>query len=210
MSTKALATSVALTKSAALTTPPRFVAALVLASLGSFALGACKKTEVTAEELDARAQAAIAARTPPPTAADAASDADADAGPSRKAVTYGGKYTVTAGKMYVPDQKDWAAVKFKNDETKLLGDGEILLTVDGAGRVSGGTETGPLGVSVIDGRSDGATLTATVRRKDPSDEGLTGTLVAKIAGDALDGTMKLAESNAAVVREAKLEAKAKK
>jgi hypothetical protein len=185
----------------------------VLALGASISLGACKKSEVTPDELDARAQAqsaAIAAKTPP---ASSATDAGGDAsgtGPSMKAVTYAGKYTVSAGKMYVPDQKDWSSVKFKNDETKLLGDGEITLSVDGQGRVSGSTEAGPLGASVLEGISDGTTLTATVRRKDPSDEGLTGTLVAKIAGDALDGTMKLAESNAAVVREAKIDAKAKK
>ena len=177
------------------------------------ALAACKKSEVTPDELDARAQAqsaAIAAKTPP---ASSATDAAGDAGggaPSMKTVNYAGKYTVTAGKMYVPDQKDWSSVKFKNDETKMLGDGEIALTVDGQGRVSGSTEAGPLGASVLQGISDGTTLTATVRRKDPSDEGLTGTLVAKIAGDALDGTMRLAEANAAVVREAKVDAKAKK
>ena len=182
----------------------------IAALLACLSLGACKKSEVTPEELDARAQAqsaALAAKTPP---ASSATDAGSDAGPSMKSVTYAGKYTVSAGKMYVPDQKDWSSVKFKNDETKMLGDGELTLSVDGTGRVSGSTEAGPLGASVLDGTSDGTTLTATVRRKDPSDEGLTGTLVAKIAGDALDGTMKLAESNAAVVREAKLEAKAKK
>ncbi|MDB5218972.1 MAG: hypothetical protein JWO86_6899 [Myxococcaceae bacterium] len=191
-------------------TAPRIQLATLAATaaFAALAIVACKKTEVTPEELDARAQAAIVAKTPPPTAS--AADAASDAGPSMKALTYAGKYTVSAGKMYVPDQKDWSSVKFKNDETKMLGDGEITLSVDGAGRVSGSTEAGPLGASVLEGTSDGTTLTATVRRKDPSDEGLTGTLVAKIAGDALDGTMKLAESNAAVVREAKLEAKAKK
>ena len=56
---------------------------------------------------------------------------------------------------------------------------------------------------MLDGTSDGTTLTATVRRKDPADEGLTGTLEAKVAGDTVEGTMKLAESNAAVVRVAK-------
>ena len=180
---------------------------VAVASGIALVLVACKKTEVTPEELDARALAAVAAKTPPATSP---ADAAADAGPSMKSVTYAGKYSVAVGKMYVPDQKDWSSVKFKNDETKLLGDGEISLVVDGNGRVSGTTEGGPLGASVLDGTSDGTTLTATVRRKDPSDEGLTGTLVAKIAGDTLDGTMKLAESNAAVVRDAKLEAKAKK
>jgi hypothetical protein len=188
---------------------------VVVAMLGPWLLAAfvaCKKSEVTADELDARAQAqsaALAAKAPPASSASSASDAGG-AGPSMKAVTYAGKYTVTAGKMYVPDQKDWSSVKWKNDETKLLGDGEITLAVDGQGRVSGSTEAGPLGSSTLDGMSDGTTLTATVRRRDPSDEGLTGTLVAKVAGDALDGTMKLAESNAAVVREAKVDAKAKK
>jgi hypothetical protein len=187
------------------------VAVVALATLGAaVSLAACKKSEVTPDELDARAQAqsaAIAAKTPP---ASSASDAGPDAGPSMKTVTYTGKYTVSAGKMYVPDQKDWSSVKFKNDETKMLGDGELVLSVDGQGRVSGSTEAGPLGASVLEGISDGTTLTATVRRKDPSDEGLTGTLVAKIAGETLDGTMKLAESNAAVVREAKVDLKAKK
>jgi hypothetical protein len=183
------------------------VARMTAFAMTALALVACKKTEVTPEELDARAQAVIAAKTPP---ASTAGNEAADAGPSTKTVTYAGKYAVAVGKMYVPDQKDWSSVKFKNDETKLLGDGEITLVVDGTGRVSGGTEAGPLGASVVSGTSDGTTLTATVRRKDPSDEGLTGTLVAKISGDALDGTMKLAEANAAVVREAKLEAKAKK
>jgi hypothetical protein len=132
-----------------------------------------------------------------------------DARGSAAAASYSGKYTVTAGTMYVPAEKDWASVKFKNDETKHLGDGEISLAIDAAGRVSGGTESGPLGASVIEGTSEGGALAATIRRKDPADEGLTGTLVAKISGDTIDGTMKLAEFNAAVVREAKLQAKKK-
>jgi hypothetical protein len=108
--------------------------------------------------------------------------------------------------MYVPDAKDWSSVKFKNDDSKMLGDGEISISVDPTGRVSGGTEGGPLGASVLDGLSDGTTLTATIRRKDPSDEGLTGTLEAKVSGDAVEGTMKLAEAGAAVVRVGKVDA----
>ena len=178
------------------------------------ALAACKKSEVTAEELDARAQAAAAAQASASAKAvgsgAASSDAGVDAGPSMKTVSYAGKYSVAVGKMYVPDQKDWSSVKFKNDETKLLGDGEMTLTVDGTGRVSGSTEAGPLGASVVDGTSDGSTLTGTIRRKDPTDDGLTGTLVGKISGDTLEATMKLAEFNAAVVREGKVDAKVKK
>ena len=132
------------------------------------------------------------------------------AAPVVAAVSYGGKYTVSAGTMYVPEHKDWSSVKWKNDDTKMLGDGEMALSVEPSGRVSGSTEGGPLGAAIIDGMREGEVVTATIRRKDPADEGLTGTLVAKLGGDALEGTMKLAESNAAVVRFARFEAKKKK
>jgi hypothetical protein len=125
------------------------------------------------------------------------------------AATYAGKYTLTAGTMYVPSEKDWASVKFKNDETKFLGDGELTLTVEPSGRVFGGTEAGPLGASILEGRQENGTVAARLRRKDPTDEGLTGTLLGNVAGDIFTGTLQLAEGNAAVVRIAKLDAKRK-
>lgn len=166
----------------------------------------CKKSELTEEDRAAKASAA-AAKDAEATSADASAEGGADK--AGKASSFAGKYTVSAGSMYVPEHKDWSSVKFKNDETKMLGDGELTVTVDATGRVSGGTEAGPLGASVLDGTSDGTTLTATVRRKDPADEGLTGTLQAKVAGDTLEGTMNLAESNAAVVRFARFQVKKK-
>ena len=57
---------------------------------------------------------------------------------------------------------------------------------------------------LLDGHLEGGTLTANVRRKDPADAGLTGTLIATVKGDKLDGEMKLAEANAAAVRGAKV------
>lgn len=178
----------------------------VTAVLACIAMTACSKTEPPAAATDASAPPAVSA------ASGADASADGDAGTAAKAgaaSTYTGKYTVTAGTMYVPSQKDWASVKFKNDDTKMLGDGEMTLTVDGSGRVSGSTESGPLGASILDGHSENGVITGTIRRKDAADEGLTGTLVATVTGDALAGTMNLAESNAAVVRVAKLEAKKK-
>jgi len=118
------------------------------------------------------------------------------------AAAFTGKYTVAAGTMYVPDAKDWSSVRFKNDDTKLLGDGELSLAIDAAGGVTGTSEGGPLGAAIIEGKSDGQALAATVRRKDPGDNGLTGTLLATVDGSKVDGTMKLAEFNAAVVRTA--------
>lgn len=154
----------------------------------------------------AAADAAAPATAVVEAGASASAEAGAAAGASK---SYAGKYSVAVGSMYVPDQKDWASVKFKNDDSKLLGDGDMTLAVDPSGRVTGSTEGGPLGASILEGTSDGTTLTANVRRKDPSDEGLTGTLEAKVAGDAVEGTMKLAESNAAVVRVGKVSAKQK-
>jgi hypothetical protein len=103
--------------------------------------------------------------------------------------------------MYIPDNKDWNNVKFKNDESKLTGDGDLTLEVDGA-RVSGTSEGGALGAAIIEGSVDGANLTANIRRKDTADQGLMGTLVAKLAGDKIEGTMRLSDANAAAVREA--------
>jgi hypothetical protein len=181
--------------------------ACVMLSMSSIS---CKKSELSAEERESRAKEAASAAAATQAPKDAGPSAEAGAAaPAGKTTSFAGKYTVTTGTMYVPTDKDWSSVKFKNDDSKLLGEGEMALTVDPTGRVSGSTESGPLGASMIEGTSDGSALAATIRRKDALDEGLTGTLVATISGDSLTGTMKLSEWNAAVVRVAKLEAKKK-
>ena len=138
------------------------------------------------------------------TASDGGDAATTTPGATTKggAAAFTGKYTVATGTMYVPDAKDWSSVKFKNDDSKLLGDGELSLAIDSAGGVTGTSEGGPLGAAIIEGKSDGKMLAATIRRKDPGDDGLTGTLLATVDGSKVDGTMKLAEFNAAVVRTA--------
>jgi hypothetical protein len=153
-------------------------------------------------------EAPAPAETRAATPASATSDASVaeklpDAGASGP-LTFSGKYTVTAGSMYVPKEKEYASVKFKNDETAMLGEGELTVTIAPGGRVAGTTESGPLGAAVLDGYSDKGTVSAVIRRKNVADQGLTGTLLATVTGDALDGTMNLAESNAAVVRVARL------
>lgn len=173
----------------------------LLIALACVALAGCPKSEPAPGEA-AKASAEAGANEEAGASAEAAA-------PKPVALTYTGKYVVTAGTMYVPATKDWASVKFKNDETTMLGEGEMTLVIDPSGTVSGSTESGPLGASVIEGRSDEGLLTATIRRKDTADQGLTGTLVATVAGEGLTGTMNLAESNAAVVRVATLEAKKK-
>ncbi|MBS2016572.1 MAG: hypothetical protein JST00_27050 [Deltaproteobacteria bacterium] len=150
--------------------------------------------------------ASSASSTTAVTAADAAAGAKGEAGSGAVATSasakasYHGPYSAKAGGMYIPEHKDWNNVKFKNDESKLTGDGDLTLDVDGT-RVSGQTESGAIGAAIIEGTLDGSTITANVRRKDPADQGLMGTLVAKVAGDKIEGTMRLSDANAAAVRE---------
>jgi hypothetical protein len=162
-------------------------------------VAACKKE--TAATPDAGAPATS---TSVSSSSRATGDGGTPAATAGKEAAWSLKYSSALGTLYIPAEKDWAHTKFKNEESKYLGDGTLSMTVDPSGRVTGAAEGGPLGAAVLDGFSDGETLTANVRRKDPSDDGLTGTLVAKIAGDTLAGTMKLADTNAAVVREAKV------
>ena len=180
--------------------------AIVGCVAGCLAAMGCSKSAPVGDDAAAAAKAGTGTGESA-TDGGAVSKAEGGAAKAGAVATFIGKYVVTAGTMYVPAEKDWASVKFKNDDSKMLGDGEMTVTIDPSGRVSGGTEAGPMGASVLDGTSYNGVVTGTLRRKDPSDEGLTGTLIAKLEGDVLSGTMRLADSNAAVVREAKLDAK---
>ncbi|MDF2696193.1 MAG: hypothetical protein K0S65_4576 [Labilithrix sp.] len=80
--------------------------------------------------------------------------------------------------MYIPQAKDWASVKqAKDDPTKHVGEGALSLAVDGDGKVTGTIDSGPAGPGVIDGSVIDGELRGVVRRKDPKDEGLTGTFL---------------------------------
>jgi len=56
--------------------------------------------------------------------------------------------------------------------------------------------------------SDGM-VSGSVRRKDPSDDGLSGSFFGKLAGDGMELTMKLSDANASTLREAKASLKKK-
>ncbi len=112
--------------------------------------------------------------------------------------------------MYIPDTKDYARVKqAPDDPAKHVGEGTITLAVDAEGIVSGTIDSGPAAPAIVEGRVIDGELRGNVRRKDPADSGLTGTLVATQAGGAVEGKLSLAESSAAVVREGKLSLKKK-
>jgi hypothetical protein len=181
---------------------------LVVMAIGVL-LGGCPKRDEPAD-----AQAAASASASPYAQANATVASGGEGGPGGEGgaaaakgsagagESFHGKYTLKPSTLYIPEDKDWKGVKFKNDETKHVGEGDLTIDIDASGRVSGSSEGGAMGAAIVEGSRDGADVTATIRRKDPADEGLMGTLVGKIAGDKLEGTMRLSDANASSVREA--------
>lgn len=153
------------------------------------------------------------------TKAPLASSASTDSGASTattattatgKASSYAGTYSVSPAKIYIPSAKDYASVKqAKDDPTKHVGDGSLTLMVDANGHVTGTIDSGPASPALVDGSLVESEIRGTVRRKEPNDHGLTGTLVGKISGESVEGTLSLAEANASIVREGKLALKKK-
>ena len=177
-------------------------AALILAT--AF-LAACPKEKPTESE-------AGAAPPPASASASAAPQASASAAPAAAApASYAGTYSAAPGTLSLPtDDKEYKGVKqAKEDGTKYVGDGAFSLTVDPAGRVTGTIDSGPAAPALIAGEVVDGALNGTIRRKDVGDEGLTGTILGKVAGGSVEGTMKLADANALVLREAKFTAKKK-
>lgn len=165
---------------------------------------ACNKTSGGGEPAGS---ASTSAALPSVSAAAAPS---ASAAPTNQPRTFTGTYSLTPATLYLGEGKDYANVKqAKDDPAKHVGEGALTLEIDPNNRVTGTIESGPLSPAVIDGSVVEGEVRANVRRKDPKDDGLTGTLMAKLTGEAGEGTLALAESNAAIVREGKLSLKKK-
>ena len=166
-------------------------------------LVACSKSNDAAPAPQASARPSA---TPPPASASAAPSAAS----SGKATAYAGTYALTPARIYIPETKDYGSVKqAKDDPSKHVGEGTVTIDVDASGRVTGTIDSGPASPGILDGNLLGDELRGTVRRKTPSDDGLTGTFAGKVAADAVEGKLSLAEGNAAVVREGKLSLKRK-
>ncbi|HEY8086913.1 MAG TPA: hypothetical protein VIF09_03690, partial [Polyangiaceae bacterium] len=112
-----------------------------------------------------------------------------------------GTYKSTASAVSVP--AEWKKVHWSDTQsTQGVGDGTLTLAVDGAtGRISGSVE-GALGPGVLDGAASGDKLSATLLRKDPADQGFTGTLLATMAGDKVEGTINASPGGGGTVRTA--------
>ncbi|HVH41903.1 MAG TPA: hypothetical protein VM925_06150 [Labilithrix sp.] len=177
----------------------------------ALALGGCPKSDDGAKPAPSASVSASHATPssagPDGGAADIAKPSGATVG---QAASYGGTYSVAPGKYYISEAKDFASVKqVKDDPSKHVGEGALSLVVDADGKVTGSIDSGPAGPAMIDGRLIDGEIRGNVRRKDPKDDGLTGTFAAKLTGDTAAGTLSLAESNAAIVREGKLSLKKK-
>lgn len=175
----------------------RLFVGLVLATLV-----ACAKEEKPAPS-SAPADAGSAAAPVASGAAKAGDAGSATPAPAGSALSFAGTYSAKPSTLYIPADKDYASVKqAKSDDTKLVGDGALTLEVGADGRVTGAIDSGPASPALIDATRNGDEIRGTVRRKDPSDQGLTGVVVAKIEGAKVTGKLTLAEANAAMLREA--------
>jgi hypothetical protein len=167
----------------------------VVLALAAAGLLACSKSSTESPPPAASSKAPVASASTPvvPSAAPAAS---AGVAPS-----WHGTYKSAASALSVPPE--WKKVHWSDTQsTTGLGDGAMTLTVDAAtGRVSGALE-GPLGPATLDGAVADGKLSATVRRKDPTDHGFTGTMVGSMSGDHAEGTMDVSLGTAGVVRSA--------
>ena len=174
-----------------------FTVALALASV------ACKKSDPDgpAPQGSSSAAPSSAPSAAPSSAAATASEAGA---PSAKATgtasSFSGKYTTEAvTAIAVPEGTKW-----KGEEgTEGTGEGTLTLEAAADGRVTGTVE-GPLGPALVEGLLEGDSLTTSFRRKDPADNGFYGTILGKVAGDKVEGSVAASRGNAGLVRTGKL------
>jgi len=87
-----------------------------------------------------------------------------------------------------------------NDVTTGVGDGTMQLTLEPTTHRVTGTLDGAIGAAVVEGLLGDGQLSGAVRRKDPTDKGLAGTLLATVAADKISGTLTLASGDGATLR----------
>ncbi len=114
-------------------------------------------------------------------------------------VRWRGTYKTVPGALTVPAgfAKTHGA---SNDTTTGVGEGAMLLTVDGASHRVTGTLDGAVGPALVEGQLGDGQLSGSVRRTDPTDKGLAGTLLAAVSSDKVTGTLTLASGDGATLR----------
>jgi hypothetical protein len=109
-----------------------------------------------------------------------------------------GSYKSVTGTIVLPKDVKWKVPEMAAG----VGEGTIVLTVDSSTHRVQGKIDGVLGPAVIDGLALDGTITATVSRQNPADQGFTGTLSAGIADAGTSGTMNVALADVSAVRNA--------
>jgi len=145
---------------------------------------------------------------PSPVASALAPLAASSAAPSRVAPpaptvarSWHGAYRSAVSTLTVPP--DWKKVHWSDlQSTAGVGEGTMALTVDGPTGHLSGTVDGPLGPATVDGVLADGNLAASLRRRDPSDQGFTGTLLGSLTGDHVEGTMNVSLGLASALRSA--------
>lgn len=177
------------------------------ACLALFACAACDKSgsqPSPASSSSTQPASAPTASAPTASAAPSGSSAAAPAA-SGTASKWAGTYKSDKGSLYyptdAPNGKEWKDLaKWQGDNASVgMGEGALTIEIGADGRVTGEIE-GRVGPATINGTVEGGTLTARVDRKDPSDKGLTGTATAKVAGDKVEGAMRLSSPDANAFR----------
>lgn len=162
-------------------------------------LAACSKPSAGGAEGSPSAAPSASVAAASPSAAPSA--AGSTASPVGVARTFSGPYKSTAGTMATEPpfaKRSWTG---NEPATAGLGDGKVTLSIDPDGRVSG-TLDGALGAGILEGRAAGASVSATLRRKDPSDRGFSGTLSGTVSGEQLTGGLTVSSGQGGLVRTA--------
>jgi hypothetical protein len=137
-----------------------------------------------------------AASAPPVASASPSASATASAAAP---LAWKGSYKTAVGALAVPSafaKNHYAS----NDVTTGVGDGAMQLTIDPTTRRVTGTLDGAIGAAVIEGLMGDGQLSGAVRRKDPTDTGLAGTLLATVSAEKISGTLTLATGDGATLR----------
>jgi hypothetical protein len=165
------------------------------------AVVACDKPPADGARPSASASASAAAPSAASTPAPAPASASATPGSSAATRSWRGTYKSTAATLTVPP--DYKKTHWSDTQTTAgIGDGTLALTIDGAtGHVSGVID-GPLGPATVDGAVTDGKLAATIRRKDPTDQGFAGTVLGSVASDRVEGTMNVSLGLASALRTA--------
>ncbi len=165
--------------------------------------GCSKAREAPSPAMSSSAMAtasASSATKSPPAAASAAESA---------ATTWSGSYTAKVGAVNPPanaKEKTWT----DDPGTIAVGKGTLELSISGPRGDAVGETKGPLGEMAITGIFDGQELRANLRPKNPKADGaMTGFMVLTPEGSpspsAFKGTLRVANRDAKVVREADVE-----